>query len=276
MLNVAAVVLSLYTAQAGEPIRIAAPGLRMVNLDPKQTSFFTSSFAQVLNFQGVRVSTPEDFAALLGLERQQQLLGCPDDVCRAEVTGELGVDGLLVGQVAKVDGSYRLDVKLLASGTGRPLAAASTTAPDQERLLASFNDAAAQLAAQVSKALGRPLVKGEGGVRTRWSTVKRLMWLPLTLGVAGAVTGGVLLGSASGQYGQLTQQGRALPLTPDQTAAFARDGKQQQTVGWVAVGVGAALLATAGAMLLFGGDETLSAGVALAPGGAGLSIAGVW
>ena len=97
----------LLAAGAGEPIRVAAPGLKVVNLEPASASFYNSNLAQLLNYQGVRVSTQEELGALLGFERQQQLLGCTDDRCRSAIAATVGVDALLVGQVAKLEGSYQ-------------------------------------------------------------------------------------------------------------------------------------------------------------------------
>ncbi|MFZ5468759.1 MAG: hypothetical protein ACOZIN_04905 [Myxococcota bacterium] len=261
---------------AAEPIRIAAPGLSMVNLEPKLTGFYTGTLAQQLNYQGVRVVTSEDLAALLGFERQQQLLGCPDEVCRAQVTGDLGVQGLMVGQVAKTSESYRLEVRVLEAGTGKPLAAASATSPSEDGLVRSFRDVAVQLAAQLSQKLGRALIPDTARVTTRWGTTKRLSWVPFGVGMAGLVTGGAGLSMAQGSYGKLTSATPDRALTPAQSEQLVASGKTQQTVGWAGVGVGAACLLAAGALWWFGGDEEVTSGVAWSPAGAGLGFVGVW
>lgn len=277
------IVSLLLAAGGGEAIRVAAPGLSVVNLDPSAGSFYNSSLAQLLNYQGVRVSTSEELASLLGLERQQQLAGCSDDRCRSVIAATVGIDGLLVGQVAKLEGSYQLDVKVLETGTGRPLAAATTSAPSQERFLATFELVAIQLSQQLSTALGRPLVRTDGnGVVRKWSTVKRLSFVPLAVGVASVVTGGVLLGMAKGEYDLISiprnQQscpgGACAALTPDQVSRSVQSGGTYQTLGWVAVGAGAALLATAATMFFLGGDETFAAGVAFLPNLTGFTLRG--
>jgi hypothetical protein len=266
------------------PIQLAAPGLTMVNLDPKLSSFYTGHLGQQLNFQGVRVVTSSDFATLLGFERQQQLMGCADDKCKAMVIDALGVDGLIVGQVVKLDHEFRLDVKVLETGTGTPLAAASSTSETNDRLVGTFTLVAEQLAKQLSTRLNRALVPGQAEQITRWSGVKKAGWIPFGVGAATVIAGAVSLGLSRGNYAQLqmTRQadaaaGSALaPLTPNQAGAYVATGKTEQTLGWAGVGIGAGLLAAAAGLFLFGGDEVISAGVTLAPGSASVGIAGVW
>lgn len=55
-----------------------------------------------LREHGLKVMTGRDIGAVLGLERQKQLLGCMDDStsCSAELAGALGVGALVVGTVA--------------------------------------------------------------------------------------------------------------------------------------------------------------------------------
>src|SRR5512132_1453543 len=62
-----------------------------------------------------------DIEAMLGVERQRQLLGCSDNSssCLAELGGALGAEYILVGTLAKLERSKRLDVKLLDTRTNR-------------------------------------------------------------------------------------------------------------------------------------------------------------
>ncbi len=278
------VAVALAVLAANEPIRIAAPGLTMVNIEPAQTPFYTSHLSQQINFQGVRVVTASDLAGLLGFERQQQLMGCADDACKAQVSATLGMDGLLLGQVARVGKAYKLDVKVLAPLTGQPLAAASAASESQDGLLNSFTLVAENIARQLSERLGRPLMPGATDVITRWSTAKKMSWVPTGIGVAAVAAGTVSLLMARGQYNQLTATRQVdaepgspqAPLTPNQAAAYAQAGQTQQTIGWTAVGVGAGLIAAGTALFIFGGDEVVSTGVTVAPGGASFGFAGVW
>lgn len=275
----AAVVL----AGSGDPIKLAAPGLTMVGIESKMTTFYTGNLAQQLGFQGVQVSTAADLAALLGFERQQQLMGCPDDVCKAGVSQSTGVDGLLVGQVAKLDKEYKIDVRVL-SGTGQPLAAASATSETNDRLVSTFSLLAQQLASQLSVKLGRALAPNTADVIYKWSALKKMLWIPLGLGVASTTAGTVGFVKASGAFSDLTRVRDVTappgspnaPLTPDQAAAIAGTGKTAQTLGGVGVGVGVGMLVAAAGLYFFGGDEMISAGLSMSPAGNTVGFTGAW
>ncbi|MBK7860338.1 MAG: hypothetical protein IPJ65_17350 [Archangiaceae bacterium] len=267
-------------APGPSPIRVAVPALKVVNLDEKLGDFYASHLAQQLSYRGINTITATEIAALLGLERQRQLLGCSDDSCKGDLMASLGVDGLLVGSVTRLDKSYQLDVRILApNGAARPLAAASANTEDGDRLVGIFTVIAAQLADELSQKLGRKLDHAGGAeVVLHASRVKRTSWVPLAVGVAATAAGAVLLAVARGEYNQL--------LTP-RTPAMAQQydaakvdsiisaGQLHQTVGWVMVGVGGACVIAAAAMFLLGGNDVVQAGVAFAPGGAAISFSGV-
>lgn len=60
-----------------------------------------------------RVVSAREIDALIGFERQKQLVACDSQSCMAEVAGSLGVDFILVGSVARVGKSYVLNMKVL-------------------------------------------------------------------------------------------------------------------------------------------------------------------
>lgn len=277
MLLATLAVLALAQAPSdAAPIKVGVNELALVNLDPKLGGLYTGSLAQELSFQGVRTVTGAEMAAVLGLERQRQLAGCPDDSCRANLAEALGVDGLLVGTISKLESLFTLDVKVVRAGDGRALAFASTTSQTQEGIVEKLRLVAEQLALQLSTSLGRPLVKNASvEIVTTATRVKRLSWVPAAAGVAAVVAGGVLLGMAKGNYDLLTKS-QGQPLEMGAYDGAVNSGKLQQTLGWSLVGVGAACVVGGLAMFLFGGDETVRAGVAVVPGGAGVSFTGVW
>ncbi|MBL8950883.1 MAG: hypothetical protein JNK82_08910 [Myxococcaceae bacterium] len=102
----------LISAAAPE-LKIAAPGLTLNGLDEKLSSPFTDHLAQ--RFEGVRVITSRDIAALLGLQRQAQLLACGDAAanCMAELGNALGVDGVLIGDVVKLGRVVQLNLRII-------------------------------------------------------------------------------------------------------------------------------------------------------------------
>jgi hypothetical protein len=74
---------------------------------------------------GVSVITQADVAALLGVEKTRQMLGCTDSGCMAEVGGALGADRVVHGSLGRVGES--LVVNLSALDPRRGAAAASVT-----------------------------------------------------------------------------------------------------------------------------------------------------
>lgn len=266
-------VLALLGAQPEAP-RVLMPDLQSVNLEPARAQAYTTRLAQRLAFQGVRVTTGAELRAVLGLDRQKQLLGCEDDTCRGLAFSELDGDGLLVGTASKLGSKWTLDVTILAPGSTKKLASASATGTDEDMLLSSIPLVAERLASQLGAALGRTLVAG-GTEERRPSLIKRLAWVPLGVGVLAGAAGGLGLGLAQATASSLNavrEPGAA--LTPGQTAELVADGKLQQTFGWVGVGVGAAGVLGAAAMFLFGGEEVVSAGVAVTPGAATVTVTG--
>src|SRR4051794_13436933 len=104
----------LTSALAAEPIKLAAPQLQAAGVEPAKAQFFSDYLAQQLAGTGLRVTTRAEIAAVLGVERQRQLLACSDgSECFAELAGALGVDAVVTGSVAKTEGGkYALTVKV--------------------------------------------------------------------------------------------------------------------------------------------------------------------
>src|SRR5438309_267107 len=106
-----ALVVSLLLAQADAgsalPVRIAAPGLTSVDLSEAMGGLFADHLAKQLELHGLKVTSRSEMQALLGLERQKELMGCSDEStasCLAELAGALGADGVLTGTLGKVGG----------------------------------------------------------------------------------------------------------------------------------------------------------------------------
>ena len=60
-----------------------------------------------------------DVASLLDLERQRQLLDCPDDSCMAEIGGAVGARFLVAGKLAALGTDTVLTLKLMDTRTAR-------------------------------------------------------------------------------------------------------------------------------------------------------------
>ena len=112
--------------QAAQPqLKIASPGLSGVKVGDKEAVFFSEHLAQQLAAAGAKVTSDREISAVLGLERKRQLMGCPEGStqCMTELAGALGVDALVVGDIAKLQSSYQVNVKLISVKNTELLAA---------------------------------------------------------------------------------------------------------------------------------------------------------
>ena len=146
--------LMLLTTGAGpaeKQIRFASMEIVPIGFPKTATAFIgflSDHAADQFAAEGLRVTTPKEIKALIGLERQRQLMGCADDSssCAAELANALGVDGIILTDVAKIGTVYKLNVKVLDAATTERVASFSTRANSQEALLEAFTQAAKELA----------------------------------------------------------------------------------------------------------------------------------
>lgn len=104
--------------------------------------------------RGVSVLTQSDVAALLGLEKTRQMLGCSDSGCMAEIGGALGADRVVHGSLGRVGGS--LVVNLSSLDPKRGSAASSVSERLRGRGEEAFLDALPAIAdALLADAPGR-------------------------------------------------------------------------------------------------------------------------
>jgi hypothetical protein len=80
---------------------------------PGTMQTFNEFLAGATRDQGLEVITPANVAAVLGAERQRQLLGCTESGCLAEIGGALGVDYIVRGVLAQLEDSAALSLALV-------------------------------------------------------------------------------------------------------------------------------------------------------------------
>jgi hypothetical protein len=237
-----------------EQLRIAAPGLTGVGIPETAAAFYTEHLAQQLSFAGARVVTQKELQALLGLNRQQQLVGCTegDSGCVLELSKVMAVDLLLLGDVARLeDDRFQVSLKLLSAKGAAMVAAHSARVDGQEALLDELSSAARRMAPEAAAKLGRRLDPSLGQ-EARRGTVRAWSWLPTSVGAASAVFGAFAYNRAAQRHDALTgTQG----LSPQRAAELRDSGKAWQTVSRVGLGLGAAGLLTGATMYLLGGSS---------------------
>ncbi len=254
MLAAAALVQLVLVA---EPLKLATVGFSQVGLSDAEASFFAEHFSVQLaavDEQNVRVSTPKDMAAILGIEKQKQLLGCADDQssCMAELAGALGADGIVSGQIAKVGKSFQVNVKILAADGSKTLFLhSSKLLSSEEELIGELNDTAKRAIAKlrpegaVAAASETSSVTASAGGRSR----NPLKLLPGVLGVAGVVASVIWFIAANDLYRNLTNPDITAGATGFQALLWREKGIEQVTAGTIALSVG--LVVIAGTLLWF-------------------------
>lgn len=245
MTALALLVASTVAAAPTEPVKLGSLGLTGLGVPADKLQYYSDHFAQQLSVRGLRVVTQSELAALVGLERQKELLGCAEGTsCTAEITQALGVDGLVTGSLGLMGDEFQLDVKVVATGDRPPLSVYSrrgrTSALLDELALASW-----QVAVDVLHAL-RPGVEpppkpalglGSSGP----SGLRHLAWIPVAASFIVALVSIPYFNDARNHHTFLaTSQIDLFVTTPQQ---YAADGITAQNTAAGLVVAAAALMA---------------------------------
>ena len=200
-----------------------------------------------------------DIAAMLGFERQKQMVGCSDQSCLAEIGGALGVDRLIVSQAGKLGDTFIVTLKMINidGATTERRVYKTIKGGDVDRLI----DTVAQSVAELIPGAAAP------------TTVTQPTAPPTDSGGVGVAPivlwaiGGVGLGAGVG-FG-LKAQSHANHANDAELVGAQREigpGKSSMLLSNVSYGLGAASAAVGVLIwLLSGDDDSAAAGVAAAP-----------
>lgn len=159
MKSIATAVCCLFTfaAAAEEPVHLAVPGFQVVNVDPKFQEFFTEEIAEQLSRRGLKVVTAREIAALMGMERQKELVGCAETAssCMAEIGNALGADGIVLGSIAKIGNSRQVNIKIVDTDTGERVGTFTKRVDREEDVLDALEEAGEVLAKAANATLKR-------------------------------------------------------------------------------------------------------------------------
>jgi hypothetical protein len=124
-------------ARSGKPVKVALlPLTPLGGVTAETAQLLGDSLAGELRKRpGVSVLTQSDVAALLGVEKTRQMLGCTDTGCFAEIGGALGADRIVHGSIGKVGGSFVVNLSALDARR------TSTAASVSERLRGADEEA---------------------------------------------------------------------------------------------------------------------------------------
>ncbi len=112
--------------------------------------------SEVARRPNLAVLAGADLRALVGFERQKQLLGCTESACIAELAGALGVAYLVSSEVSKVGTTWLLSLTLLDAGKAQALNRLTRKAYSDDQLVEETSTAVDELL-KALPAAGAPL-----------------------------------------------------------------------------------------------------------------------
>jgi TolB-like protein len=206
MLLTLAVLLPL-AADAEPPSVAVLPLEAKVGVSADVADLLTSHLTNLLRDAGAfsRVVGTREIEAVIGFERQRELMACNSTSCLAQMAGALGVDFIVTGTAGRLGASWLLNVSLVDVRSGQVRASVSrpVTSETEEGLLAVLPGVASQVlqkaglvaAGQEVAAAARTVVPspsrpGDGPARTGGGVLGKVV---SGAGVAVLATGGLTL-----------------------------------------------------------------------------------
>jgi hypothetical protein len=142
---------SLKLKTPAKAIVLPLRALRQVNTDVAAvlTSFILSTLQSVEDLDTVSAA---DVEAMLGVEKQKEVLGCNALACAADLGGALGADYTVYGDVAKIGSRYSINLSAIHSQTNSVAARVAKLVPqDEDALIAAVPEVVTALVEQLNK-----------------------------------------------------------------------------------------------------------------------------
>lgn len=112
--------LAVGGALAAEP-EVAVLDIRGQGVAPELLPTLTEVLTAEIHDTGrYQVVSGSDIEAMLGFERQKDMVGCTEVACLAEIGGALGVERIVASQIGKVGSTYVVNIKLINIRTASP------------------------------------------------------------------------------------------------------------------------------------------------------------
>jgi TolB-like protein len=222
---------------------------------------------------GFDVIASSDIVALLGFERQKQLLGCTENAgCIAEIGGSLGVEFVVSGQVGQRGSQYNVSLLVVDARKAKVVTRLSSFSDrNEDALLNAVRSGVATIVAAMRGEMPPPPLAAVARRRpwTRSRTTAFVSWGASAALLAGGVGAGL---AARSKYDALAAR-RGEPGY-DRVYADEERGIRTMNLAADALYVGAAGAAALGTWVWFRADREVAFVPTVAPGGAGLALAG--
>lgn len=218
---------------AATPVRVAVMPFQLTQVSDELAGYAEDRLATELANHGFSVTTRSEIQALLGLERQKQLLGCSVDTsCVAEISAALGVEFILVGRLTRLGKRFEVDLRLVRQKDASVAARDARGIDDEARLGALLAESARALAGQV--AVTEPV-----------KPVAWRLWVPVVTGGVLLAVGATFWGLAERSYAAwVTPSSGRVPLQPAEVAATFQALSLQRNLAIAGTLIGAALIAS--------------------------------
>ena len=218
--------------------------------------------AEVSGGTTAQVSSGADLRAMIGFEKQKELMGCGDSSCLAEIGGALGVDYLMSIDVSLVGGTWLVSASIVEIAKARPIGRVVKRADAETKLvdtaIAAVAEAIAFLPPELRRAHAAPVAIGVGASPAPVVPAPAVAavapapaegpstlvpWLFFVGGLGAAGTGGYLLADAwmvKGDFdqGETTGAPTVSRAQADDAAFGAKLGVGLLSAGVVLIGVG--------------------------------------
>lgn len=218
---------------AATPVRVAVMPFQLTQVSDELAGYAEDRLATELANHGFSVTTPSELQAVLGLERQKQLLGCSDDrSCVAEISAALGVEFILVGRVTRLGRRFEVDLRLVRQRDASVAARDARGVDDEARLGDLLAESARALAGQVAvTAPAKPFA---------WR-----LWVPVVTGAVLVAVSATFWGLAERSYAAwVTPSSGRVPLQPEEVAPTFQSLALQRNLAIAGTCIGAALIAS--------------------------------
>ena len=226
--------LCLVAAVSGAtPARVAVMPFQLTQVSEELGGYAEDRLATELSNRGFSVITRSELQAVLGLERQKQLLGCSAETsCVAEISAALGVEFILAGRLTRLGKRFEVDLRLVRQKDASVAARDARGIDDEARLGDLLAESARGLAGQVSVS--------EPAKPFAWR-----LWVPVVTGVALVAVSASFWVLAERSYaGWVTQGSGAGSLAPAEVAPTFQSLALQRNLAITGTVVGAALIAS--------------------------------
>jgi hypothetical protein len=224
--------------------------------------------AQALEKHAVKTMTPRAIAAVIGNDRQRQLLGC-SETCVTELAGALGVDALVLGDVARLGSDWALNVRVVTAATAQSIATFNERTSTEEGIPLMIERAAWALSAQLVKAGWTEVSVGAEPMAPRFNRLWAIA--PAVVGVAGLSLGVVMELQADAQLATLKTA-----TTPGAVELARTTGHSNEVLATASLIVGGAGIVTAVIVFLLGDSPHVTPVAWVTPSSSGLGLAGVF